>query len=98
MKRYTSAAGLAIRLTWMQDGEVLASDMVDASANFLTPPTVTVPEGKVFLGWFTETTDADGNVTISLVFAPSDNGQIALADEYVLDPMVLHARFEDQEA
>ena len=83
-----------IRLTWMQDGEILATDMIDASTNFLTPPDVTAPEGKEFVGWFTEDTDADGNVTLSLVFAPTESGTISLADSYVLEPMVLHARFD----
>lgn len=83
-----------VRLTWMQDNEVLESGMVDASTNFLTPPAVTVPEGKEFLGWFTETTDAEGNVTLSLVFAPTASGTISLADSYVLEPMVLQARFD----
>lgn len=85
-----------VRMTWMQDGEILSSEMVDASTNFLTPPTVTVPEGKEFLGWFTEATDNDGNVTLSLVFAPTEKGTISLADSYVLEPMVLQARFEDK--
>lgn len=83
-----------VRLTWMQDEQILANDMVDAATNFLTPPTVTVPEGKEFLGWFTESTDSDGNVTLSLVFAPTENGKIALADDYVLESMVLQARFD----
>ena len=83
-----------VRMTWMQDGEVLASDMLDASTNFLTPPAVTTPEGQEFVGWFTESTDDDGNVTLSLVFAPTENGTISLADSYVLEPMVLHARFD----
>ena len=78
----------------MQDGEILASEMVDASTNFLTPPKVTAPEGKEFLGWFTESTDNDGNVTLSLVFAPTESGTISLADSYVLEPMVLQARFD----
>ena len=83
-----------VRMTWMQNDEILVSEMVDASTNFLTPPAVTAPEGKEFIGWFSETTDADGNVTLSLVFAPSDSGTITLADSYVLEPMVLHARFD----
>lgn len=83
-----------VRLTWMQDSEVLKSSMVDAASNFLTPPTVTAPDGQVFLGWFTESTDSEGNVTLSLVFSPTENGKIALADDYVLEPMVLHARFD----
>lgn len=83
-----------VRLTWTQNGEILASEMVDAAANFLTPPTVTAPEGKEFIGWFTETTDADGNVTLSLVFAPTEKGTISLAESYVLEPMVLQAQFD----
>ena len=83
-----------VRLTWMQDDEVLASDMIDASQNILTPPAVTAPEGKEFIGWFSETTDSDGNVTLSLVFAPTESGTITLADSFVLEPMVLHARFD----
>lgn len=83
-----------VRLTWMQDGEILSSEMLDASTNLLTPPAVTAPEGKEFIGWFSESTDAEGNVTLSLVFAPTENGLISLADSYVLEPMVLHARFD----
>jgi len=83
-----------VRLTWTLDGEVLASEMVDAATDLLTPPAVTAPENKVFAGWFQEITDADGNVTLSLVFAPTENGTIALADSYVLEPMVLQARFD----
>ena len=83
-----------VRLTWIQDGEVLASDMIDASQNVLTPPEVTAPEGKEFIGWFSETTDSEGNVTLSLVFAPTESGIISLADSFVLEPMVLHARFD----
>lgn len=83
-----------VRLTWMQDGEVLSSSMVDATEKRLTPPAVTAVEGKEFIGWFTEATDADGNVTLSLVFAPTEKGTISLADDYVLEPMVLLARFE----
>lgn len=83
-----------VRLTWMQGDQELASAMVDASSRHLTPPAVTVPEGKEFIGWFTENTDADGNVTLSLVFAPTETGTIMLADSYVLEPMVLQARFD----
>lgn len=83
-----------VRLTWMQDGKMLASEMVDASANTLTPPTVTEPDGQVFLGWFTESTDSEGNATLSLVFTHTENGTISLADDYVLEPMVLQSRFE----
>ena len=83
-----------VRMTWTQDGEILSSEMVDASTKFLTPPAVTVPEGKEFIGWFTETKDSEGNVTLSLVFAPTESGTISLADSYVLEPMVLVARFD----
>jgi len=87
-----------VRLTWTDaDGQILANGMVDATEDFLTPPTVVVPEGKVFAGWFIETTDADGNKTLKLVFAPSENGVINLPEDYLLEPMVLIARFENAE-
>ena len=86
-----------VRLTWTDEtGEVLASEMVDATTDFLNPPKVVVPEGKTFVGWFIETTDAEGNKTLKLIFTPLENGTVALPTEYVLEPMVLIARFENK--
>lgn len=87
-----------VRLTWTDEaGNQLASAMVNAADRFLTPPSIVVPEGKVFAGWFMETTDEQGNKTLKLIFAPTENGTINLPEDYVLEPMVLIARFEDAE-
>lgn len=83
-----------VRMTWMQDGQLLESAMVDASEGLLKPPAVTAPEGKVFVGWFKESVDENGDTTLSLVFAPTESGNISLPSDYVLEPMVLHALFE----
>lgn len=88
-----------VRMTWTDaNGQVLDSWMVDASSNFLNPPAVAIPEGMVFVGWFQEIVDDQGNRTLKLIFAPTENGSISLPDDYVLEPMVLIARFERQGA
>lgn len=84
-----------VRLTYTQDGTVLSSDMVDSAARSLVTPTVTVPEGKVFAGWFRETTAEDGTKTLSLVFQPDETGSVSLPEGYELEPMELQALFED---
>jgi len=85
-----------VKLTWMQNDEVLSSGMVDAFTASLTPPAVTVPEGMEFLGWFRESMDENGDTVLTRVFTPSENGSITLPSDYVLDPMVLHARFQKE--
>ena len=88
-----------VRMTWTDaNGQVLDSWMVDASSDFLNPPAVAIPEGMVFVGWFQEIVDDQGNRTLKLIFAPTENGSISLPDDYVLEPMVLIARFERQGA
>lgn len=84
-----------VRLTYQNEGETLASEMVFADSDTLTPPTVTVPEGKTFLGWFVEKKADNGKIVMELVFdPPSEDGQIHLPKNTILEPMVLHARFE----
>jgi len=87
-----------VRLHWVdEDGQTLSNEMIDASVDFVTTPKVVVPEGKTFAGWFIETTDAEGNKTLKLVFAPTESGVVNLPEDYVLEPMVLIAMFEDKE-
>ena len=87
-----------VRLTYMQDGNVLSSEMVDATAGSVTTPAVTVPEGKVLSGWFREVTGEDGKTTMVLVFAPDETGKVNLPSGYELEPMVLHALFDNEGA
>ena len=87
-----------VRLTYKQDNAVIHTEMVPADASTLTLPQVTVPEGKVFSGWFRETTDESGAKKWTLVFAPSDTGTVSLPSGYVLEHMVLHALMENKGA
>lgn len=83
-----------VRLTYKDaEGNELSSELVDANSKNLTTPTVTVPEGKTFAGWFEETTDAQGNTTLTLRFLPDANGNVSIGD--ALEPMVLVPRFEE---
>lgn len=83
-----------VRLTYVQGGEVLSSDWVDAHSLRLTPPAVTVPKGKTFAGWFTEGTDAEGKTVMELVFLPGADGSVTLSPDTTLEPMTLQALFE----
>lgn len=83
-----------VRLTFVNGDEILSSEMTDAAVRTLTLPAVTAPEGQVFAGWFTETVDEDGSMTMSLVFAPDEDGTVTLPEDSELVPMTLYALFE----
>lgn len=83
-----------VRMTYMCDGQMLSSEMLSTAVTTLTPPSVDVPQGKTFSGWFLESVDDNGDTTYTLVFQPSDNGNVYLPTGYTLEPMVLHALFE----
>jgi hypothetical protein len=83
-----------VRLTYKDaDGNMLSSELVDANIKGLTTPTVTVPDGKVFDGWYKEITDAQGNITLSKQFTPDANGNVTIVD--TLEPMVLVPQFTE---
>ena len=84
-----------VRLTYLQDGQVLSSVMTDTECSTLETPSVTVPEGKVFSGWFLLGKDDKGDTTYTRVFQPDENGTVKLPAGYVLEPMELHALFEE---
>ena len=84
-----------VRLTFMQDENVLVSQFVNtADKKFVTPPP-TVPEGKVFAGWCKQVVTEEGT-TWSLVFEPSEDGTIDLTTVSDLEPMVLYPLFEQE--
>lgn len=82
-----------VRLTFQVDGQVVHQAMYDASSATLEPPAVTIPEGQQFLGWFRELRDENGDTTLQLMFQPDENGKVTLPHGYVLEHMVLIARF-----
>ena len=83
-----------VRLTFVNGTEQLSSVFVNAKQQTLNLPAVTAPEGKTFAGWAVQTTDAKGNITMTLKFTPDENGQVHLAADTVLEPMTLYALFE----
>ncbi len=85
----------SVLLTYMDGTQVLQSDFVSSTAKLLTPPAVEVPEGKVFLGWFTKSVAENGQITMTKVFAPDESGQVHLTGSQPLEPMVLYPRFEE---
>lgn len=76
-----------VRVTYMDADQVLASQMVDGDSKRLTPPQITVPEGKTFLGWYVEAGRLD----------TGDDGVITLPAGYQLEPMTVYALFGAQE-
>lgn len=83
-----------IRLTYVSQDQVIHTETVDASASVLTLPEVTVPEGKTFSGWFTQTVDEQGSTTMELVFEPGENRTVRLPAGTVLEPMTLYALWQ----
>lgn len=83
-----------VRLDFVSGKETLESRMVDVQSESLQLPTVTVPEGKSFQGWATQTVDENGNITMTILFAPTENGTVFLSEGTVLEPMALYAVFE----
>lgn len=83
-----------VRLTFLQDGNVLESTMVDTKTNKLTLPAVTVPEGMEFVGWAVQTTDENGKTQLNVKFQPDENNEVMLPQDYVLEPMKLVAAFQ----
>ncbi len=85
-----------VRITYMLDDAVVQTGMVDVESSVLKIPEVSVPEGKVFAGWFLESKDANGDTTMTMAFSPEQIGNVLIPSNYTLEPMVLHAMFENQ--
>ncbi len=84
-----------VRLRFFQNGELMDSQMVDASAKTLELPQVEAPEGKRFAGWFQTVVDENGKQTLSLVFAPEEGSTtVRIPEDVILQPMDLQARFD----
>lgn len=84
-----------VRLTFKNGDAVLFSDFVENDASELTTPVVSVPEGKVFVGWVREDIDAEGRKTLTVVFTPDETGYVKLPANSILEPMTLEAFFEN---
>jgi hypothetical protein len=87
-----------VRLRFMQDGKLLENQMLDSDAQKVVPPEVRVPNGKVFSGWFKQTVNEEGKTVMTRVFQVNDAGEVILPAGYTLEPMTLHAMFENKGA
>ena len=50
--------------------------------------------GALFPNCITETVDENGNITMTILFAPTENGTVFLSEGTTLAPMTLYAIFE----
>ena len=86
-----------VRLTFVQDSDVLDSQFVNTSDKKFVAPMPTVPEGKVFAGWCKQVVTEEGT-TWSLVFPATEDGTVDLTTVEDLEPMTLYPLFENKEA
>ena len=87
-----------VRLTFMEGDEVLTTGFYDTDASNLTAPVLSAPEGKVFAGWVLKGTDESGRTTLTVMFQPDSEGKVVIPEGATLEPMVLHAYFQDASA
>ena len=83
-----------VRLTFMDGETVLSSEFVQTDATELETPLVSVPDGKVFSGWY-RIDKYDNGTTYTMVFDPDENGHVNIPVGTTLEPMTLYALFED---
>ncbi len=84
-----------VRIVFMNGETVLFNELVGSSVNSLALPAVTPPEGKVFSGWVKQETNDAGQTTLTVVFEPSEDNTVYLPPDAPLEPMILHALFEE---
>lgn len=87
-----------VRLTFKNGDTVLSNDFYDIESEKLETPRLSVPEGKVFSGWYRQNIKDNGTVEQILVFIPDENGDVSIPSGTTLEPMVLYPLFEDAAA
>ena len=87
-----------VRLTFMNGETVLTSDFYDINSEALATPRLSVPQGKVFSGWYRESIKENGAVEQFLVFVPDENGDVTIPSGTPLEPMTLYPLYEDAAA
>lgn len=84
-----------VRLTFMDGTNVLSSELVKTNVTQLTLPTVTAPEGHQLSGWVLQEDDGNGKITLTVIFYPTESGKVDLPGGGDLEPMTLHAHYEE---
>lgn len=84
-----------VRLTFIDNnGTTLADDFFETNPTTLSTPVLSAPEGKVFSGWYKEST-VNGHKELTIVFTPDENGKVVIPEGTTLEPMTLYPLFED---
>lgn len=88
-----------VRLTFKDaEGNIISNEFVDSSIKFLTTPTLEVPTGKVFDGWYAQTIAEDGQEHLKKALTPDASGTVNLSgSKEPLESMVLVPQFKDAE-
>jgi len=81
-----------VRITFMNEDTVISSEFYNTNASEVDPPELSVPEGKKFVGWLNKDTSE-----WYLVFAPDESGVVSIPAGTTLEPMTVHAYFENAE-
>ena len=84
-----------VRLSFMQGDVMLTTDFYETDAKEVITPKLPVPEGQVFSGWVTISTQEDGTTVYNLEFQPGEDGTVKLPEGNTLRPMTLYALFQD---
>lgn len=94
---YSSASALdrtqQVRLTFLQNGQVLDTQMVDAHADSISLPQISAPTGQVFKGWAVQEDDGSGKITMTIVLVPDESGNAYHDPAAALEPMTLYPVF-----
>lgn len=85
-----------VRVSFISGDAVLFTNFYEETGTtHLLAPVVTPPEGQVFTGWYRETADESGEVTLTLAFTPDEDGNIDLPEGTFLEPMKLYPQFAE---
>lgn len=85
-----------VRLTFCNGDSVIASQLVDATATTLTLPSVTAPQSQHLKGWAIRENDGQGQITMTIVLTPGEDGVAQLDPQKPLEPMTLYPVFEKE--
>lgn len=81
-----------VRITFMNEDTLVISEFYNTDASIVDPPELSIPEGKKFVGWINKDTPE-----WYLVFAPDESGIVSIPAGTTLEPMTVHAYFENAE-
>lgn len=88
-----------VRLTFMlEDTELSSQFYYDDKTENIFSPTVTAPEGQVFIGWAKKEVSADGTTTMTVVYTCDDSFRLIVPSDTKLEANTLYALFEDADA